>query len=231
MIRKFSFFIILFSILLAQNNEAILSRISKKYDALQDFQGKMKVITDVPNFRMPVKTVHIFYKTPDKMKMKVKGFAILPKSGILPFMYLKKFESDSIQIDTSYTATVNSKLMTYVSIADTSILKGAEILLTIDDYLERIESVLITSEKDTISTIDFTYQNIDGFWMPETTEFNFNLKKRLPMTSGPSITNPFGSVDIGSVEDHVETWGKVSLIFQEIKINSGLEDAIFQQKD
>lgn len=225
--KKLVFWLMLLSVVFSQNDTTILSKISKQYDGVKDFQGKMQVITDVPNFRMPIKTVHLFYKAPDKMKMKVKGFALLPKNGILPFMYLKKLESDSIGIDTIYTKNINKKEMTFVSIADTSVLKGAQILLSIDTYLERIESVIITHEQDTVSTINFTYQNIDGFWMPETTEFNFNMEKRLPMASGPSITNPFGSIDIGSADDHFQNNGKVSLIFHEVRVNTNLDDALF----
>jgi hypothetical protein len=229
--RILFFWILVFSFLFGQYDISVINRISKQYNGIEDFQGKMKVITEVPNFRMPIKTVNLFYKAPDQMKMKVKGFALLPKNGILPFMYLEKINPDSVQIDTVYTNKIDKKDFRYISISDTSIIKEARILLTIDDYLERVESVNIISIEDTLSTINFTYQNISGFWMPETTEFVFNLKKRLPMTTGPSITNPFGSIDIGSPEDHFNNQGKVQLIFSEIRLNSGIDEAIFQSND
>ena len=218
--KSFFSLLLISTMLMGQNSpQEIIKHISEKYNKIQNMELKIKVITDVPNFRMPVKTVKLFYIAPDSMRMEVKGFAILPKNGVLPFVYLNQLSADSVEFDTSYTEIINGKEMMKISLSDTSIIKNGEFLFTIDNYLERIENIDFIVAKDTISTIEFTYQNVDGYWMPETTLFKFNMSKRLPYASGPSITNPFGSMDIGSKEDYFENDGKVQLIFSDFKIN------------
>lgn len=226
--RKLLLFILLIHLCFAQSE--LLNKVSHKYEKLEDFQAKVKILTDIPNFRMPIKTINIFYKTPDKMKIKSKGFTILPKKGILPFAYIKQLDNDSTAIDTSFVSMVGTKEMSRVTIVDTSVIKNGKINLLIDNYLERIESVSVIREEDTLSVVNFSYQNVDGFWIPDTTEFTFSMKKRLPRASGPSISSPFGSVDIASPEDHYHNNGRVSLIFHDVKINQGLEESFFDNQ-
>jgi len=217
--KFFTTFLLIFTILLGQNSpKEIIRNISDKYDKIENMEMKVKIIADVPNLRMPVKTLKLFYIAPDSMRMEVKGFAILPKNGALPFMYLRQL-ADSVEFDTSYTELVNGKEMMNITLSDTTILKEGKLLFTVDNYLERIEKVDLMMNENVVSTMNFTYQNIDGFWMPDTTQFDFTMSKRIPYASAPSISNPFGSVDIGSKEDHFQNDGKVQLIFSDFKIN------------
>ena len=230
--RKTPIFVFLFlSLALSQSNVDILMKIKEKYNKLEDFQAKVKIQTTIPNFRMPVKTIQLFYKTPDKLKVKTKGFALIPKKGIMPFMYLDKVTHDSIQVDTCYSRTINNKILTFISISDTSVSKTGTLALILDNILERIEKVNVIVGQDTISTINFEYQNIDGFWMPNMTDFSFNMPKRISDASGPSMTNPFGKIDRGSAAGNFQNKGNVKLFFTKIKVNQGLEDSFFRKDE
>lgn len=228
--KKFIIILILFTFSTAQKYDETLKRIASQYENIEDFSGKVQITADIPNLRMPVKTIKIFYKYPDKMKMKVKGFALLPKDGILPFRYFNQMISDSSGAVKNYTLMSEEKTMTTLAIADTTFSKNGRLLLILDNYLERIEKILLMNDGDTLTTLDFTYQNIDGYWIPETTRFHFNLAKRIPRASGPSITNPFGSIELGSPDDHYQSDGKITLYFSEIQINTGLDESVFTKE-
>ncbi len=194
----------------------ILQHITKKYDKIQNFQSKVTIKTDIPNFRMPVKTVDIFYLAPDSLRLKAEGFALLPKTGFLPFRLLRKL--DSIQTDTSYQVRLKNKDITILEYRDSSLIKSGTLKLVLDNYLERVDQIVVSNEADTLSIIDFKYQNTAGFWLPETTMVTFKLGKQIPLASSPTITNPFGSIAIGSAESHYEKSGQVTLIFKEITL-------------
>ena len=53
-----------------------------KFNSIEDYQVQMVVKLDVPAFRMPKKRYKVFYKKPDKIKVKARGFGILPKTGL-----------------------------------------------------------------------------------------------------------------------------------------------------
>ncbi len=53
-----------------------------KFNSIEDYQVQMVVKLDVPAFRMPKKRYKVFYKRPDKIKVKARGFGILPKTGL-----------------------------------------------------------------------------------------------------------------------------------------------------
>ena len=42
----------------------------------------MNVKLEIPAFRMPKKKYKVFYKNPDMIKVKARGFGILPKTGL-----------------------------------------------------------------------------------------------------------------------------------------------------
>jgi len=218
--KQLFLFLFVVSICLAQNPD-IIPKIHNNYQQINNFETKVKILTDVPNFRMPVKTIRLYYLKPDSIRIKAKGFTLFPKNGALPFVYLNRMVSDSVQADTVVENIVDGKSISYISFQDTNLIKSGKLILTIDNYLERVEQVNLIENADTISTIDFNYQNINGFWMPDTTTLIFNMKKRLPKTSGPSITNPFGSIDIGSAEDHFNNKARIEMIFFDMKINKG----------
>tara|TARA_Y100000996_G_C21986522_1_gene422760 strand:- start:44 stop:340 length:297 start_codon:yes stop_codon:yes gene_type:complete len=53
-----------------------------KFNSIEDYQVQMVVKLDVPAFRMPKKRYKVFYKRPNKIKVKARGFGILPKTGL-----------------------------------------------------------------------------------------------------------------------------------------------------
>ena len=53
-----------------------------KFNSIDDYQVQMTVKLDVPAFRMAKKRYKVYYKKPDKIKVKARGFGILPKTGL-----------------------------------------------------------------------------------------------------------------------------------------------------
>jgi hypothetical protein len=60
------------------------------WEKIEDYEVDIKLSLDIPGFRMPSRKIHYLYKAPDKSKVRVKGFAIIPKQGIQPFFTFLK---------------------------------------------------------------------------------------------------------------------------------------------
>ena len=55
---------------------------NEQFNSINDYQVDMTIKLEIPAFRMPKKRYKVFYKKPNKIKVKAKGFGILPKTGL-----------------------------------------------------------------------------------------------------------------------------------------------------
>ena len=63
-------------------SKQIIENTNNQFNSVDDYKVNMQVELDVPAFRMPKKKYKVFYKNPNKIKVKAKGFGILPKTGL-----------------------------------------------------------------------------------------------------------------------------------------------------
>ena len=78
-------FIYLFSItLFAENNSAdkIIEKTEERFKLINDYQVNMLISINIPAFRMPKKKYTVFFKQPDKVQIKSRGFGLLPRTGM-----------------------------------------------------------------------------------------------------------------------------------------------------
>ena len=62
--------------------ERVVDKTQKQFEKASDYQVIMKIELKVPGFRMPKKKYKVFFKQPNKLKIKSRGFGMLPKTGI-----------------------------------------------------------------------------------------------------------------------------------------------------
>ena len=62
--------------------ETIIGKTQKQFEKASDYQVTMKIELKVPGFRMPKKKYKVYFKQPNKLKIKSRGFGMLPKTGI-----------------------------------------------------------------------------------------------------------------------------------------------------
>ena len=74
----------LFSEKLGQHDdiEKIIGKTQKQFEKASDYQVTMKIELKVPGFRIPKKKYKVYFKQPNKLKIKSRGFGMLPKTGI-----------------------------------------------------------------------------------------------------------------------------------------------------
>jgi hypothetical protein len=61
--------------------------------------------------------------------------------------------------------------------------------------------------------MNIVYQNVAGFWLPDTTKILFDLKNSIPPVERPDIDRPFGGMEQYAGKDPQPVKGYVTISF------------------
>jgi outer membrane lipoprotein-sorting protein len=208
--------------------DLILNNVQKRFSAVNDYTVDATINVDVDFLRVPKAKTKIYFKRPDKLRMKSEGFAMIPKQGL----------------NFSPAKLLNKNLLSIYVRSDT--LNGAPVevikALPNDDSLDIILMTLwVDTTHNIITQIESTTKNSGTVLMelkydfekykvlPEEVIFTFNLSNfSLPA----SFTGEFdkSSEDMGD-NTSTQIEGKVSIKYENYLINTGIPDSVFTGKD
>jgi outer membrane lipoprotein-sorting protein len=210
----------------AQDINKLLENVKAKYDKVNDYTATGKMKTNVIFIKAPVATVKVFYKKPDKLKIKNEsGISFIPKGSVNVNMNnvlgLNNYEAVA-----SGTETVNGTLCKVVKIFPLSDEENiTRATLYIDEArLLVLKSVISTKENGTYELV-MSYKNYASFGLPDKMELTFNTRD-YKMPKGITI-----DYDNGSNKDNSDKMknkkGKVEIAYSSYLINKGVPDAVF----
>ena len=215
-----------------------IRKTNEKFNEVNDYQVEMIIRVKVPAFRMPKKKYKVFYKKPNKIKIKSKGFGILPKTGL--------FTSPNDNFD-------NLKNITMIYDQDLSnhvILKGDLIVdslkfdmpneysrITFDPIVEvKIDTINwviknVTTKLDTLKLFQIN-NNYDlyneKYYMPRESVVKYFIKdKKLFNWINKDASNVIGQgKELANRNDSIVE-GTITVEYNNYKINKGIKDKIF----
>jgi len=212
-----------------KNPEAILEKVKLEFEKVEDYQVDVKIKVDVDFLKMPDREATIYYKKPDKFHIDSENFAMLPKSGLnfsplgfLNYKYTAFYER---------TDTING---TFTSVVKVIPLEGsADVILStfwIDTTRNLILKVEASRKPQGTYTIDLKYlKTSGGFWLPSSLVFSFTVDRSL-IPKRFNDTGDSKSKEKSKDSEKPET-GKVYLYYSNYKVNTGLTDEFFDNKD
>ena len=231
---------LLYSFLFSDENKEdyYIRKTNEKFNEVNDYQVEMVIRVKVPAFRMPKKKYKVFYKKPNKIKIKSKGFGILPKTGL--------FTSPNDNFD-------NLKNITMIYDQDLSnhvILKGDLIVdslkfdmpneysrITFDPIVEvKIDTINwviknVTTKLDSLKLFQInnnydTYNN--KYYMPKESVVKYFIKdKKLFNWINKDASNVIGQgKELANRNDSIVE-GTITVEYNNYKINKGIKDKIF----
>jgi outer membrane lipoprotein-sorting protein len=203
------------------NTEEVLEKVINKHESIESFSAHVDIDVDVSFIKMPVKEAEIYFKRPDKFKVKAKSFLMLPKKGMKFSIddYLKIKHSAIFVFDQEIEG-FNCHMIKVVPLEETT----EFVLLTLwidskDFVVRKLETT--TTDMGTYS-VKFDYGN-NEYWLPVKQEVKFKLDKfKIPMKFNGKIT-------FETDEEQKETEGTVTLTFSDYKVNTYIEDSIFEE--
>ncbi|MCD4772805.1 MAG: hypothetical protein K8R41_05410 [Bacteroidales bacterium] len=202
------------------NAEKLLEEIKGKYEIINDYQAKVHIHVDVDFLKMPDKKATVYFKKPDKFRMKSKGFAMLPKNGVnfIPTDFIKG----------EYTAISISKNDNTEVIKLIYLEPDSEIILStlwIDIKGKRITAVDVNTKNAGSYRVEISYAE-NSFDLPSMINVSFDIREfELPV----SFTGEFIKKKIKKAKDK-ETKGSVTINYSDYKVNEGIDDKIFKKK-
>ncbi len=221
-----SFFISLDSSAQKTANQ-ILYGLYQKATNTKDYTADAHIKIDLPFIRMLPVDANVFYKQPDKFRVKSKSIAILPKQGISDF-------SAMIKDTNSYTAVIsgneklNQKLITLINIIpneDTSDLILGKLWVDTDRNLV-LKSQLTTRSNGTLF-IEYFYASQLFYGLPDSIIFTVDVKK-FKMPKG--VTADINNSSTPETNDKAAKKGKIFITLRNYRVNKGIADSVFTEK-
>ena len=207
---------------------ALIIKVRDKMNQVKDYKATGKLKTDVAFLKVPVSNVEVFYKSPDRFKVKKDGgISLLPKGGV-------SINLNSLMLNEDFTAVPSGgavlngiavKIIKLLPLNDNS-----DVVITsmyIDEKSLLIYKAITTTRENGTYDIQMSYGKYAAFGLPDKVIFSFNTKDyKLP--KGVTFDFDDGS-DNKKAEDKVKNKkGRAEISISSYIINKGIADAVFQ---
>jgi outer membrane lipoprotein-sorting protein len=212
--------------LFAQDETELVKKVKAKLDKVNDYTAEGKMRIDVSFIDAPESKVMVYYKKPDKFKVKKNGgISILPKGGVSVNlgMLLGNENYDIVpgkDFKLNGTDTKVVKLLPQNENSDV-------VLATL--YIEEknlvVRKATVTTKENGTYEIDLNYGKYLDWGLPDKVIFSFNTKDyKLPK----GLTFEYEKGDNKKAEALKNKKGKVEITYSAYTINKGIDDKVFQ---
>lgn len=227
----FLFFVITFSpFFAAQDAQKILENVKERYNKVRDYTADITVDIDIEFLKTPKVEGKLFFKQPDKMKIKSDGFALLPKEGfnISPASLLKDNYTSIYEKEETIDGIKLSRLKVIPMGDSSNVILSTVWVDAEQNVIRKIES---TTKNSGTFVIQLTYNPafLKNYPLPSSMEFSFDVS---------SLNIPRGfATDAPKKDDKKKdkkaklTRGRVTVTYKDYKVNKGLNDSIFKEEE
>jgi len=223
-----AFFSLLLVVTAAQASDptavALLASVKKKYDLVNDYSARARLVTNVIFIKAPVSQVTVYYRKPDQLLVKnEKGISFIPK-GTVHINMNNVLGLTNFEAVLSGTETVDGVLCTVVKIfplSEEESITRATLYIDPTQLLVR-RSVVSTKESGTYS-IKMKYGSYSWCGLPSEVAMEFNTRDyKLP--KGTTLDYDNGTPKASGLPQK----GKVLIQYQAYTLNKGLPASLFR---
>ena len=211
----------------AQDASALAAKVKAKLAAVNDYEAKGVMVTDVSFMKIPKSDVVVYFKKPNKFKIKKQdGITVTPKGGV-SINLNALIAGDNFTAVNAGTSTIAGKNVTIIK------------LLPLDEASEVVVSTLYIDEKElliykSVTTtketgtyeMELSYGKFAKWGLPDKVVFIFNTKDyKLPKGLAFNYDDGTKPVDKTAAKN---SKGKVEINYNNYTVNKGVSDSIFQ---
>jgi outer membrane lipoprotein-sorting protein len=210
----------------AQTAEELVQKAKEKLDKVSDYEASGTMKMNVIFIKAPVAKVKVYYKKPDKLRIKNEsGISLIPKGSVnINLGNVLSNPSDFTIIDAGKEDKTNLRVIKMLPKDD----KANVILSTlyIDEKTFLVKKAMTTTRENGTYELEMTYGKYSDYGLADKVLFKFNIKDyKLPK----GVTFDY---DDGTKEDNAEQVkdkkGKIEIVYSSYSLNKGIPDSIFQ---
>jgi outer membrane lipoprotein-sorting protein len=211
-----------------QDVNQLVQKVKAKLDKVTDYEASGKMKTNVTFLKVPIATIKMFYKKPNKMKIKnEKGFSFIPKGAVNINMSNSLSDGKYSVLDAG-TDKINGNLVRVVKLLPED--DNADVVLStlyIDEANLVIRKAKTTTRENGSYELEMSYGKYVEYGLPDKIVFSFNTKDyKLP--KGVTFDFDDGS-DTKKTEDKAKNKkGRAEISISSYTINKGIADSVFQ---
>ena len=230
MIRFLLFFpvFIFFSTRLpAQDAGSLIQSIRGKLEKINDYQADASLKTNITFLRVPDAEVTVYYKKPDRIKIKnEKGISLVPKESVSISLY--SLLNGQYQIIDAGKDKINTIPVRIVKLLPEN--ENADLVLAtlyIDASRLLVLKAKITTRENGTDEVILNYGKYAASSLPDKIIFSFNTQDyKLP--KGVTFDYDDGSQKKLPATDQKNERGKIEISYHSYEINRGLRDDVFK---
>jgi len=220
-------FFLLFMIpwaLSAQNPKTLLNNAFKKFAKVQNYIADVHMDFDLPSVSMDAVTGQVFYKSPNKFRIKSKGIAFVPKQN--PYFSLNELRDTNSYVAVLQGAekirNINCRIINVIPSNPTDMILGKF-------WIDAANNVILKSQITTASNGTIQLDNYFG------TQKNFALPDKMVITvemtkfkMPKALSAELNSKSSKTSSKKEKGTGKISMDFTNYKINTRLNEDVFK---
>lgn len=204
----------------------LIRSVNKRFDKVKDYTADAVIDTRISFLKILPQRAKVYYKQPNRFRLKSKGIAILPKQNLDALFSLTSNEKSYMAFSTGKEMIRGSSVISVniVPLADTGDLVMAKVW--IDAARELILRSQLTTRSNGTIVADYEHGSMADYALPDRITFTIEVKKfKIPRavsadinsTSSPKSTNTSNSGK-----------GNILINFSNYVLNKGIPDSIFK---
>ena len=211
----------------AQDMTDLVNKVKAKLSQVNDYTANGVLKTDVAFIKAPVSKIMMYYKKPNRFRLKKDGgISVLPKGGVSVNISNVVNINDFVALAAGEAVVdgVHTKIVKLLP-AD----ENSDIVLStlyIDEPNLLIRKAVTTTRENGTYEMNMTYGRYAGYGLPDKILFSFNAKDyKLPK----GVTLDFDKgMDPSDLDKLKNKKGKVEITYSSYIINKGVDDAVFR---
>ncbi len=221
--------------------KAIIEKTESQYRSIKDYQVKMTISMKIPAFRMPKKKYTVFFKQPDKLEIKSRGFGLLPRTGMFTSPSENFDNLTDVAVDkNSLNLKENRVILRGNLIVDSLAIKMPNdyakvtfkptVDVTIDTSHWVITEVVTKIDTIKIMQINNEYGFVDGdHFLPVRSTVEYFVKDaRISKWLKKDIGSFIGNQQKTDIQDDMVK-GKITVLYNKYKVNKGIDESVFKK--
>jgi outer membrane lipoprotein-sorting protein len=211
----------------SQDMTALVAKVKTKLDQVNDYEADGRMKTDVAFIKAPIGKVKVFYKKPNKFRLKKDGgISLLPKGGVSVNMNSIFNITDFVSLAAG-EAVVGGTKTKVIKLLPTN--ESSEVVLTtlyIDEANLLVKKATTTTKENGTYEIEMSYGRFAEWGLPDKVVFAFNTKDyKLPKGLTMEFDDEKPTTEAEKLKNRK---GRVEITYTNYVINKGIADSMFK---